>query len=75
MGWVISVGSTGAARKAAPQETRLLISFDAPAAHRVSLEVKVSPNAGRTTFPAMIGSAHQAEHVWQRVLSTLVGGC
>lgn len=75
MGWMISVGSTGAARSAAQQETTLTISFGRPQDRGSSVEVKVSPNAGKTPFPATAGSARQAEQVWQRVLSTLVGGC
>ena len=75
MGWMIRVGNTQAARDAAWKETTLTISFGSPQARGASVEVKVSPNAGRTTFPATAASARQAEQVWQRVLSTLVGGC
>jgi hypothetical protein len=75
MGWIIRVGSTHAARSEAQQETTLTISFLAPQDRGARVEVKVTPNAGRTTFPATSGSASVAEQVWQRVLSTLVGGC
>jgi len=77
MGWTISVGTAGARRsktssKAGGGRTQALsIWIDA---HGVTAQVKVSPNADRTTLDKA-GSipAWQAQRVWQNVLSTLVG--
>jgi len=73
MGWTISVGTAGArnskGRGGRPQA--LSVSIDAQG---VTAQVKVFPNADRTTS-GDAGSipAWQAQRVWQNVLSTLVG--
>ena len=73
MGWKISVGTAGArgskGRGGIPQV--LSVWTDA---HGVTAQVKVVPNADRTTSDNA-GSipAWQAQRVWQNVLSTLVG--
>jgi len=77
MGWTISVGTAGARNNAGRSKGEggraqaLSIWIDA---HGVTAQVKVSPNADRTTF-GNAGSipAWQAQRVWQNVLSTLVG--
>lgn len=77
MGWTISVGTAGARNKAGSSKAgsgrmqALSISIDA---HGVTAQVKVSPNADRTTLvDAGSTPAWQAQRVWQNVLSTLVG--
>jgi hypothetical protein len=73
MGWTISVGTAGArsskGRGGRPQALSVCID-----AQGVTAQVKVFPNADRTTS-GDAGSipAWQAQHVWQDVLSTLVG--
>ena len=78
MGWTISVGTAGARSSKAKNSNAgggraqaLSVWIDA---HGVTAQVKVSPNADRTTF-GNAGSipAWQAQRVWQNVLSTLVG--
>jgi len=76
MGWTISVGTAGA--RSTTNSSRggrtqaLSVWIDA---HGVTAQIKVSPNAGRTTSSHDAGSipAWQAQRVWQNVLSTLVG--
>lgn len=73
MGWTISVGTAGAKNKAGGGRAQALsIWIDA---HGVTAQVKVSPNADRTTSFSDAGAipAWQAQRVWQNVLSTLVG--
>jgi hypothetical protein len=78
MGWTISVGTAEARNTAASSKRTggraqaLSVWIDA---HGVIAQVKVSPNAGRTTSSHDAGSipAWQAQFVWQNVLSTLVG--
>jgi len=64
MGGMISVGTAGArssqGRGGRPQALSVWID-----AQGVTAQVKVFPNAGRTTL--------EAQRVWQNVLSTLVG--
>ena len=73
MGWTISVGTAGArsstGRGGRPQALSICID-----AQGVTAQVKVFPNADRTTSDNA-GSipAWQAQRVWQNVLSTLVG--
>ena len=73
MGWTISVGSAGArtskGKGGRPQALSVCID-----AQGVTAQVKVFPNADRTTS-GDAGSipAWQAQRVWQNVLSTLVG--
>jgi hypothetical protein len=73
MGWTISVGTAGArsskGRGGRPQALSVCID-----AQGVTAQVKVIPNADRTTS-GDAGSipAWQAQRVWQNVLSTLVG--
>ena len=77
MGWKISVGTAEARNNAAKSKGKggrtqaLSVWIDA---HGVIAQVKVSPNADRTTL-VNAGStpAGQAQRVWQNVLSTLVG--
>jgi hypothetical protein len=64
MGWTISVGTAGArsskGKGGRPQALSVWID-----AQGVTAQVKVIPNADRTTL--------EAQRVWQNVLSTLVG--
>ena len=74
MGWVIRVGSAGFERGT---NAGVITSFQCLVTSnscRTAAQVTVFPNAGRTTSgTAGSNPACQAEHVWQKVLSTLVG--
>ena len=66
MGWIISVGRAGAA-SGKGQGQAMSLRFDGEG---TALQLKVRESAGRPADPVL---AWQAQRVWQKVLSTVVG--
>lgn len=74
MHWTIRVGRAGFERSTHAGVTTFSLCFVTSTSRRTAAQVTISPNAGRTTSgQAGSNPACQAEHVWQNVLSTLVG--
>jgi len=68
MGWIISVGRAGANGRANGRAAQALsVRFDGAG---VALQLKVRDDGVRSGDPL---PARQAQRVWQKVLSTVVG--